>query len=172
MESRDLTLPLQSHFNFVKWTITSKNVSDEAFEQPLNDFDYSAGEIFYHGLNALYRATEIFKDNSKKFNTFDLPRRSDLTTTEELITLYEDRVNAFAEEVSKFSYQDLDHEIESPLSGKPVILKEWIGQSIMHVIHHVGQAVRIHGMKYRTLQEERVDRVSNQSYQVLYGNAV
>jgi hypothetical protein len=169
MESTDIANPLQIHYNFVKYTLTTRHGSnDDAFRTALNEFDFPPAVIFFHGVHALYRMVRMIDQPDLNFREIDMPRKSKVSITEELMELYDEAITSFRNALSAISTEDLEEEIPSPLNGQPIQRKQWYAQSIMHTIHHVGQAVRIQGIIDRKLTNHPVDYKTASDYTELF----
>ena len=164
-----VSLPLQTHLNYIRAIVNMREGDlDHGFKSILNEYDYTGGEIFYHDVNSLYRTAELLIDDSKNFYDFDIPRKQDLGTFDELLYLYEFAINHFNAALSKIDVDELTKEILSPLNNKLVKLENWLATSVMHTLHHVGQAIRISGNLNRQLNNKKVERTDANSYNVLY----
>ena len=169
MQPVDIAQSLQIHHRFVSYTMTTRHGSnDEAFKTALNEFDFPPASIFYHGVHSLYRMVKLIEDPDLHFREIPFYRKNDVSITDELLSLYSETIEQFVEKLELMSDEDLENEILSPLSGKSIKLKDWFAQSIMHCIHHIGQAVRIQGMVDRKLTNHPADYDTASDYTNLF----
>lgn len=165
----DIAEPLIRHHRFLQYTMTTRHGdNDKAFETPLNEYDFPPGEIFFHGVHALHRAVVMITQPDLKFRQIPMDRKPELGTTEELLTLYKEAIDGFVAELEKMSDDDIEAEIPSPLNGQPIKRKEWFAQSVMHTIHHTGQATRLQGIVDRKLTNTPADYTTASDYTPMY----
>lgn len=169
MEPADIANPILIHYNFVKYTLTTRHGSnDEAFKTSLNEYDFPPAVIFFHGVHAFYRMVRMISEPELKFREIEMPRKDGLTITDELMELYHDAIDRFVNAINTMDEAELEEQIPSPLNGQPISRKQWFAQSIMHAIHHVGQAVRIQGIVDRKLNQKPVNYETASDYTELF----
>ncbi|MCE7734929.1 MAG: hypothetical protein GPJ54_08640 [Candidatus Heimdallarchaeota archaeon] len=70
-----LARPLRIHIGYINAILSQrKGDVDRGYLEPLNEFDYSAGEIFLHGINGLHRAIRTYRDPVSNFNDHNVMR--------------------------------------------------------------------------------------------------
>jgi len=165
----DIAKPLEINYDFITYTLTTRHgENDTAFSQAVNSYDFPPASIFFHGVHALYRMIQIIDDPDLGFREIDMPRKENESITEELMQLYKENIDAFIDRLSHMTEEDLEKKIPSPLNGNPIRQQDWFAQSIMHTIHHVGQAVRLQGMVDRQLNNHPVSYESPSDYTNLF----
>jgi hypothetical protein len=146
--------PLRQHLRYVKAILDSRDdnaKNDIAFRNQLLDNEPAAWELFYHGVNALYRSSKCLEEPSLKFHEFDLPRLDDKPISAELIELYRNTISEFEDSCKKFDEDQLDEVIKAPHTGQEMRREDFVVAGIWHTIHHVGQALRLQGIAFRQL---------------------
>ncbi len=84
----DLARPLQVHIGYIDMILSLRDGDvDRGYLEPLNEFDYSAGEIFLHGINGLYRAIRKYDDPESNFNDHNVTRLELKSIKEDLLQL-------------------------------------------------------------------------------------
>lgn len=164
----DLARPLQIHIGYINAILSRREGDvDRGYLDPLNEFDYSAGEIFLHGINGLYRAIQTYNDPESNFNDHNITRLQLLSIKEELMQLYVNTVDDFVNLLSKLPLNQKDSMILSPINGNETSIHDWFSTCVMHTIHHIGQSLRIHGMVLKKDNQVKFERKSTPSYQII-----
>ncbi len=146
--------PLRQHLRYVKAILDSRGdnaQNDMAFREQIIDGEPAAWELFYHGVNALYRSSKCLADPSLNFHEFDLPRLEDKPISAELIELYRNTISEFEEVCKKCNEDQLNEVIKAPHTGQDMRREDFIAAGVWHVIHHAGQALRFQGIAFRQM---------------------
>jgi hypothetical protein len=161
----DLAKPLQIHIHYITAILQTREGNvDLGYLKSLNEYDYNAAEIFYHGLNGLHRAIQTYHKPETNFNSHNLERLHLESIKDELIILYQNVVKEFITILQEISIADKNRLIKSPISGRETTIYDWFSTCVMHTIHHVGQSLRIHGMVLKKEIGESFERVASPSY--------
>lgn len=164
----ELARPLQIHYGYTNAILSRREGDvDRGYLEPLNDFDYSAGEIFLHGLNGLYRAIRTHYNPESNFNDHWVARLNLSSLKEELMELYLTIINEFVQLLSEIPLNKKDSLIKSPISGNDTTISDWFNTCVMHTIHHIGQALRIHGMVLKKANSQSFERKQTATYQII-----
>ncbi|MHA2101096.1 MAG: hypothetical protein ACW99A_20705 [Candidatus Kariarchaeaceae archaeon] len=164
----DLARSLQIHIGYTSTILQRREGNlDLGYLESLNDLDYNAAEIFYHGVNGLYRAIQTYRDPTTNFNDHNVERLHRDSIKDELLELYQNTVIEFIDILEGISVEQKNDEIKSPISGNETTIYDWFSTCVMHTIHHVGQSLRIHGMVLKRENNVTFDRKETPSYKLI-----
>ena len=121
--------PLRQHIRYVKAIIDSRGdnaKNDMAFRNQIINNEPAAWELFYHGVNALYRSSKCLEDSNLSFHEFDMLRLDDKPISAELIELYRNAISEFEDSCKEFDDEQLDEVIKAPHTGQDMKREDFI----------------------------------------------
>ncbi|MHA2503164.1 MAG: hypothetical protein ACXAE3_09855, partial [Candidatus Kariarchaeaceae archaeon] len=136
-----------AQLNYLRFILSKREgETDSSFATPIYEGEMTPYEIGHHAASALW-------DNALRFDP-DGPEIAPLGVAESdlgthLLDIYEKAIHRFDETVSKLDDASLAEIIQSPVSGREVEKRAWFWTTVMHSVHHFGQAFRIQGIVHR-----------------------
>jgi hypothetical protein len=140
---------VEKQFSYVKKVLESRSASfSKSFQNPLFEGEPSAAEVFIHGITPAYNLfnTPGYDNFKKPISNFS----SDQNRPGQFIGLYKQILLDLEIAEQNLTENDLNEMVAYPFNPETQIMRrEWIGLTLMHMLTHIGQALRLQSLYIR-----------------------
>jgi hypothetical protein len=150
----DFIIILEKQFSYAKKVLLTREKNfHESFEQPLFEGEATAADVYVHGIEPLYKTSHKILEPEINESMTLLEKDTKLSLPNQYIELYERTLQLLKKIQLVLKEEDLNKPIMiSSDSEHKIPLIEWIGLNIMHMLTHVGQALRLQSLYLRNMQ--------------------
>jgi hypothetical protein len=150
----DFIIILEKQFSYAKKVLLTREKNfHESFEQSLFEGEATAADVYVHGIEPLYKNSSKILEPEINESTIVLEKDTNLNLPNQYIELYERTLQLLKKIQLELKEEDLNKPVMAFSDSEYKIpLREWIGLNIMHMITHVGQALRLQSLYLRNKQ--------------------
>ena len=140
---------MEKQYSYVKKILISRSEHfSESFKNSIFEGEQTAAEVFIHAITPVYNL--FYKIIQKDINKPIPEVQSDLNRPDQYIDLYKQVLFLLEKAELNLTDENLNQKIVSPFNPKTLIIqREWIGLNIMHMLTHIGQALRLQSLYLR-----------------------
>jgi hypothetical protein len=146
---KDFRIIVEKQYSYVKKVLLSRSEHFfDSFKNSIFEGEQTAEEVFIHGITPVYNLLYklVYDDINKPIPI----NQSDLNRPGQYIELYEKILHLLEKAEKNLSEEDLNEKIAFPFNPKTrIIQRDWIGLNIMHMLTHIGQALRLQSLYLR-----------------------
>lgn len=148
----DFIIIVEKQFSYAKKVLLSRGKNfHESFEQPLFEGEATAADVYVHGIEPLYKNSYEILEPKINESMILLEKDTKLSLPNQYIELYERTIQLLKKIQLVLNEEDLNKPVMA-FSEHKIPLREWIGLNIMHMLTHVGQALRLQSLYLRNKQ--------------------